>query len=245
MSTTTTVPAPQMMLPGQTAAPEGPADMTMMYVMHHAFRRDLARFAQAVGATPLEDRATWKALAGRWDRFFTILHHHHSLEDRYIWPFLMQRADAEERETLQAMEDEHGHIDPLLTSVAEGFAALGGDRLPPGSEDVRAALRVRVAATRDTLGQHLRHEETEAIVILQRHSTTADWHRIEKEEIGKHKIAVPMPFLVGWCAEGIPAKERDEVFATVGLPFKILWVLSRRSFRRGEHHAFRYVAQEG
>src|SRR4051794_25311465 len=231
----------QLMLRGQTAAPAGPADMTMMYVMHHAFRRDLSRFAEAVAVTPVQDRATWRALAARWDRFFTVLHHHHTVEDRYIWPFLMQRADADERETLQAMEEEHEHIDPLLTSVAEGFAALSGDRLPADAEDLRAALRVRVAATRDTLGRHLEHEETQAIVILQRHSTTADWHRIEKEEIGGHKIAVPLPFVVGWAAEGVPAKERDLVFATAGMPFKVLWLLTRRGFRRGEQKAFRYA----
>src|SRR4051794_4809349 len=220
-NTPTTAYPDQLMLPGQTAAPGGPADMTMMYVMHHAFRRDLERFTSAVAATPVEDRATWKALVARWDRFFTILHHHHSVEDRYIWPFLMQRADAADCDTLEAMEEEHGQIDPLLASVAEGFAALAGDRLPAGAEDLRAGLRVRVAATRDTLGRHLEHEETQAIPILQRHSTTADWHRIEKEEIGKHKIAVPMPFLVGWCAEGIPATPRAEIFATVGTPFKV------------------------
>jgi hemerythrin-like domain-containing protein len=237
---TTTYPD-QMKLPGQTAAPSGPADMTMMYVMHHAFRRDLDRFTSAVTATPLADRTTWKALAARWDRFFTILHHHHSVEDLYIWPFLMGRADDDERETLEAMEDEHGHIDPLLTSVAEGFTALAGDRLPPGAEDLRAGLQVRMAATRDTLGRHLEHEETQALVILQRHSTTADWHRIEKEEIGSHKIAVPMPFLVGWCAEEVPAKELNEIFGTVGTPFKVLWLLTRRGFRRGERKAFRYA----
>ena len=242
MNTTTTTTGPaQLMLPGQTAAPAGPADMTMMYVMHHAFRRDLDRFAEAVAATPVEDRATWAALAARWDRFFTILHHHHTVEDRYIWPFLMERADADECDTLQAMEEEHEHIDPLLSSVAEGFAALSGDRLPVDAEDLRAGLRVRVAATRDTLGRHLEHEETQAIVILQRHSTTADWHRIEKDEIGKKKPAVPMPFMVGWCAEGIPSQQRDAIFATAGRPFQVLWVLTRRGFRRGERKAFKYT----
>jgi hypothetical protein len=140
------------------------------------------------------------------------------------------------------MEGEHDQIDPLLTSVAEGFTALAGDRLPAGAEDVRAGLKVRMAATRDLLARHLEHEETEALVILQRHSTTADWHRIEKEQIGKHKIPVPMPFLVGWAAEGVPPKERDLVFATVGTPFKVLWLLTRRGFRRGERKAFKYAA---
>ena len=137
--------------------------------------------------------------------------------------------------------DEHGHIDPLLTSVAEGFAALAADELPVDGEDKRAALAVRMAATRDLLGRHLEHEETEAIAILQRRSTAEDWHRLEKDEIGKVKIAVPLTFMVGWCAEDIPAKQRDQVFATVGRPFKVLWWLCRGSFRRGERAAFRYA----
>ncbi len=34
----------QLRLPGQVAAPEGPIDMVTMYVMRHAFRRDLDAF---------------------------------------------------------------------------------------------------------------------------------------------------------------------------------------------------------
>lgn len=33
----------QLRLPGQAAALEGPVDLRMMYVMHHAFRRDRRR----------------------------------------------------------------------------------------------------------------------------------------------------------------------------------------------------------
>ena len=46
---------PQVLLPGQAAAPEGPVDMIMMYVMHHAFRRDLAAFAARVPSVAVED----------------------------------------------------------------------------------------------------------------------------------------------------------------------------------------------
>src|SRR3954454_20772298 len=57
---------PQLRLPGQAAAPEGPVDMTMMYLMHHAFRRDLSLFATTVPRTPVEDRRAWRALEERW-----------------------------------------------------------------------------------------------------------------------------------------------------------------------------------
>ena len=55
-------------LPGQAAAPDGPLDMTMMYVMHHAFRRDLRALARAARVTPLGDRVAWRELdaGGGW-----------------------------------------------------------------------------------------------------------------------------------------------------------------------------------
>ena len=72
---------PQLDLPGQTHVAEGPNDQTGMYVMHFAFRRDLAAFASSVRATPLGDTETWVALGRRWARFANTLHHHHSAED--------------------------------------------------------------------------------------------------------------------------------------------------------------------
>src|SRR3712207_6726515 len=115
MSTTSTPAAlRQVRLPGQAAAPEGPVDMTMMYVMHHAFRRDLAAFAAAAPVTPVEDRDTWRALEERWQLFTAPLHHHHHGEDTWLWPWLMERVGAEEQATLTAMEAEHAEIDPGL-----------------------------------------------------------------------------------------------------------------------------------
>ena len=94
----------QLRLPGQTAAHEGPVDMHMMYVMHHAFRRDLAAFAAAAAVTPSADRDTWQALARRWELFSTALHHHHAGEDAGLWPRLLEVADEQDRATLEAME---------------------------------------------------------------------------------------------------------------------------------------------
>jgi hemerythrin-like domain-containing protein len=231
----------QLTLPGQAAAPGGPVDMKMMYLMHHGFRRDLNRFAAAVEATPVDDRETWVALAARWERFFEVLHHHHSGEDAGIWPYLLERAEADERATLEAMEEEHSHIDPLLSSCAEGFAAMAGDRVGVDVDDVRAALKVRVAATRDALSRHLAHEESEAMVILQRHMTPEDWEQIEVEHFRKKETFARLRFMVCWLAEDVADSIRKPLFDEAGLPMKVLWRLSRRSFDRAERRAFAHV----
>jgi iron-sulfur cluster repair protein YtfE (RIC family) len=242
----------QMMLPGQAAAYGGPVDMTMMYLMHHAFRRDLRRFAAAVPVTPCDDRATWAALAERWDRFSVLLHHHHQGEDAGIWPWLLERATPAERAVLEAMEAEHDKIDPLLAGCSEHFAALGADGDvggdvggdAAGREQHRAGLSVRLAATRDLLAHHLRHEETGAIPIIQAHMTPADWARIEKEHFRGGDARVKLSFVVPWLAEGISPAQLADVLAAVPPPIRVVWWLTRGGFRRGERRAFRYLAEE-
>ena len=228
----------QVRLPGQTAAHPGPVDMTMMYVMHHAFRRDLAVLAAAAAVTPATDRTAWRALADRWALFAEALHLHHSGEDRGLWPRLLAVATAEEAEVLEAMEAEHEGIDPMLTACASGFARL---REHP-DDDARAALAVRLAAARAQLGEHLRHEETEAIAIIQRRLSDADWHPIEEESF-KHDIPPrTLLKLVPWVAEGVPADVRKVVFsAPGGRVNQTVWLLTRGGFRRRQRRALAYV----
>ena len=139
----TTQTSSQIMLPGQAAAPDGPIDMAPMYVIHHAFRRDLRDFVAAAAATPTTDHRTWRLLAARWQFFATVLHKHHTAEDTEIWPVLLERVtaahDAQALATMQAMEDEHAEIDPLLAACAEGFTELAGANPAPEKQGAHAA----------------------------------------------------------------------------------------------------------
>jgi len=117
-TTTQGAQLPQVSFPGQASAPAGPADLTPMYLMHHAFRCDLQNFKAAASSTPVDDSATWRALHQRWEMFARVLHHHHAGEDAVLWPLLLRRADEAAdpaaRVTLEAMAAEHEEIDPLL-----------------------------------------------------------------------------------------------------------------------------------
>src|SRR4051794_28362859 len=130
MTTTTTVPrtVPQLMLEGQAAAPEGPVEIAPMYLMHRAFRRDLDAFADVIATVAVADRRRWALLARRFALFATVLHKHHSGEDRAMWPLLIDRGA--DPAALGALAAQHADIDPLVTSVANdlrGLAAGIGD----------------------------------------------------------------------------------------------------------------------
>ena len=225
----------QLRLPGQAAAPEGPIDLRTMYLMHHAFRRDLDAFADAVRNTPAGDRRTWKALADRWDLFAEVLHKHHTAEDDHIWPALVRLGTPEDRAVLEAMEAEHEEIDPLLASCASGIRRLANR----ADEDARAALAVRVCAARESLRRHLVHEETEAIAIIQRLMSPEHWVELE-EKVGKDTSLRQAVRVVPWVGYGVPREALERVFDDLETPFRIIWSLTHRRFARREARTFRY-----
>jgi hemerythrin-like domain-containing protein len=238
MATTSSTWPRQLRLPGQVAAPEGPIDMQMMYVMHHAFRRDLDLFAAAVRNTPVEERATWALLAGRWELFAEVLHEHHTVEDAGVWPALRRVGAEADIAVLDAMEAEHDEIDPLLEGCAAGLRRLA-ERV---DEDTRAALAVRVCAARESLRRHLAHEETEAIAIIQRLLTAEDWTRIEEEHVGGDVPFATVVRIVPWAAYGVPREALDRVFAQAGgRGFRLVWLCTRRRFARTHARTFRYA----
>ncbi|MET1008155.1 MAG: hemerythrin domain-containing protein [Propionibacteriaceae bacterium] len=227
----------QLQLPGQAAAPDGPVDMIMMYVMHHAFRRDLATFAAVVKATPLDDRRTWRALARRWELFATALHHHHTGEDSGLWPLLTARTDDAGRRLLTAMEDEHSQIDPILDACAAGLGRMCNAPDP----DVRAALVVRLVAGKESLGRHLAHEETDAIALVQQVMTSAEWDQLEADHFRpQHLSRVRQLQLMCWALHELPTSALERLLLTAPILQRLIWLITRPAFERGERRAFRY-----
>lgn len=230
MTTTT-----QLMLPGQAAAPAGPNDLTGMFLIHHAFRRDLRAFVAAVTGTPAGDTVSWRALHDRWRLFGTFLHHHHTTEDEAIWPLLLSRVDEAGRETLAAMEAEHHEIDPLLAACGDGFATLATH----GDEDVRASLEVRTVAAAERLHRHLAHEEAEALVLVQAHLTPAEWEVMEEKSAKGSYTFRELMALVPWIMYGLPVEAQRRLLKLAGPTLALLWRVNRRGFARREAATFR------
>jgi hemerythrin-like domain-containing protein len=236
MSTTqTTRPAdvPQLRLPRQVGSPAGPVDVKMMYVMHHAFRRDLVMFADAAAVTPAVDRDAWSALARRWAVFSEILHHHHSGEDAGLWPWLMRAANPEEQATLEAMEAEHGQIDPILTACATGFETV----LRTGAQADADRLAERLAAARDCLLAHMGHEESDAMALVQKHMTQQDWDHVVENNFDKKVEPRLLLAVVPWIAYELPGPVVAELLSEAGLPMKVVYALTRRRFQRLQDRA--------
>ena len=198
MSTTPAV-VPQLRFPGQAAAPEGPVDLTAMYVMHRAFRRDLDAFADVVPTVAPEDRARWAILSPRFSLFESVLHKHHHGEDVALWPLLAERGA--DRTVLEALEAERAGIGPLLDSARADLQALAAGTGDAATRDRLAAATTRL---RDELGAHLAHEERDGMALAQAHLTQEDWDRLDREVFSKDYTAKEVPAVLGWVVSGLP-----------------------------------------
>ena len=224
----------QIRLPGQAHVADGPHDQTGMYLMHHAFRRDLIAFETAVRRTPIRDEATWRALAARWGRFAEVLHHHHAVEDASIWPLLLQGVtDERDRAVLRAMAAEHGQVDPALAAATAAFAAMPEQP----SEERRTDLEARVSAVRDLLHEHLAHEEREALPLLQRTLSAEQFASTEKAAEKAYPVRL-LPFIVPWVMEGVPDHVARSFLREAGRVYGVLLTITRPRFRRAERRAF-------
>ena len=183
----------QLRLPGQAAAPEGPVDMFMMYLMHHAFRRDLAAFARP-RRTP---RSRTPPPGRRWPSAGRSSPRRCTTTTAARTPGCGRRcssaADDEDRATLEAMEAEHDEIDPLLEACAQGFARLrrAGRRRRPRRARRTAGGRPGVPGPAPRARGDRRDADPPA------HFTQEDWERLDEEHFkGRATFG---QVVVPWC----------------------------------------------
>lgn len=135
---------------------EGSASIaTAVMMSHHGFRRDLARFAAALGGGP-SAVPDLPALCDEWRSFRNTLHGHHHAEDTGLFPNLAGQHETL-RPTIERLTADHRQIDPLLERGDRAFAAPSFD----GPEAARV-----IAELVSLLQAHLATEEAEVIPHL-------------------------------------------------------------------------------
>lgn len=163
-----------------------------MVVMHGALRREF-RLAPALvrRSTATSERAVMRT-AAHIEWLLSVLHEHHTIEDRLLWPLLLERCPAELAPIVHLMEEQHDAIGQLLDRAA---ALIPTWRANPS---IAAAdeLAIVVGQLVDVLDEHLGAEEERLLPIAARWMSQEEWDHLGEE--GMRSVpALQLPRLLG------------------------------------------------
>jgi iron-sulfur cluster repair protein YtfE (RIC family) len=187
---------------------QGTVDFTLMYAAHDAFHRDLRYLTAAAGAGRTAD----PAVRAGWATFKNQLHVHHTAEDTSLWPPLRHKVTRPgETAVLDAMEAEHARIDPLLAQVDASLAASG-----------HAGLAGNAAALAQTLAAHMKHEEDQALPLVEAHLGPGGWAAFRKAT-GKIQGLRGGAEFFPWMLDGAPPETSRRVLGMLPPPARLLY----------------------
>jgi iron-sulfur cluster repair protein YtfE (RIC family) len=200
-----------------TSQATGHLDLTLMVAFHDAFRRDLAHLAHTASRhrADLEEPARHTAVLAGWELFKTQLHIHHTAEDNDLWPrmrtHLADRPD--DLALLQAMHDEHTHIDPLLAAVEGALADRDGGHQRLGDT---------VDALASALYGHLGHEERDVLPLIDRSLTPAEWQAFGNDQRRRTGIRGAAQFLP-WLLDEASPEQVKAVLGGLPAPLRVVY----------------------
>lgn len=172
------------------------ADVTMMYLVHDAIRRDLDRLEDglhqlaSMHAGPAR-RALISALERTWADLDHYVHDHHAREDERLWP-LLRRACPLTAELIDDMAGEHAAIEPLVRGCRS--AMVRALTSYPTFEDASRAADA-MGALRGELRAHLAREEEAALPYVVEH-LGPHWPAFEAGQRGMARLTRFLPWLL-------------------------------------------------
>ena len=187
--------------------PNGPADTTMMRIVHDALRRDLRRVRQVITGDPPPDRSQRVAVAAHLRWVMGFLEAHHRAEDLGLYPLRVERDPAADA-LVADMAAEHAGVAeaiPTLEAAATDYAQGGAvGRLVAALDDLGEALL-----------PHLRREEDEAMPAVSRAITDAEWSALEQRYNLEGKSMAQLAQEGHWLIDGATAEDRGRVLGLV------------------------------
>ncbi|MGY1605597.1 hemerythrin domain-containing protein [Geodermatophilus sp. SYSU D00700] len=208
-------------------APVPMADVRDMYVVHRAFRREFRLLPELVRAVAPGDTDRAAVLAGHARLVLQGLHLHHTGEDEYLWPTLLERCPPD-AEVVHRMEAQHEQVEHLIERLGPALDRWEAEARPAVAEEVAGTID----ALREVLLVHLAEEEREILPLAERHVTQAEWARLGAH--GQEVMAKKdLPILFGALVEECSPEEREMMLGVVPFPVRVLLrTVLARQYRR-------------
>jgi hypothetical protein len=180
-------------------------DWTLMNAIHDALRRDLDQL--------LRTTASRAAARARWEVFRAHLRYHLATEEVVMWQPARARlaGDPHGQALLDAMEDEHRLLGPLLAVTDDAFVM---DADPAWLRQVVSRLRTRLAS-------HLAHEEADALPLISQIMTPPELAGIARAVRGGTSIR-RAGATIPWALAGATPDVCHQVLSELSAPARLL-----------------------
>ena len=176
-------------------------DMSMMFAMHDALRRELVQVARIGRRTGDHPGQLLRAALG-WELFKKFLLAHHQSEDDTLWPALRANVAGQPGRVAlaDALEAEHAVIEPLL--IAIDAAAADPDYGYQRFGDIVDELATKLTA-------HLAHEETDGLPLIDASLTELQWQHFA--QVHTERIRGDASLYMPWLLNGASPQMLDAI----------------------------------
>ena len=202
-------------------------DIRDMMVVHRIFRRELPLLADIVRRASDGDARRAGHVARHIDFCLDSLHHHHSAEDEYLWPKLLERARPH-AELVRRMEAQHEDVAGYAGQARQLTAHWRAAPLPRTGTELTTAL----ARLSSALTEHLDEEEARILPLVRDHITVAEWEELSRKSFEKIPPGARVVAMGQVLADGTLA---DQALFSAKLPppARLMWRLwGRRRYAR-------------
>ena len=176
-------------------------DMSMMFAMHDALRRELVQVGRIARLRDDHPGRLLRAALG-WELFKKFLLVHHQSEDDTLWPTLRTNVAGQPDQVAlaDALEAEHAVVEPLLTAI--DAAAADPDYGYQRFGDIVDELATKLSA-------HLSHEETDGLPLIDVSLTAQEWQRFA--QVHTERIRGDAPMYMPWLLNGASPQMLDAI----------------------------------
>lgn len=166
-------------------------DVRDMLVVHTALLREFRLAPAAVTRVPIGDRRRAALVDRHLGLLCQLLHHHHTGEDRLLWPLLRARLPRRDLARIEQAETQHADIERALDGVATARRSWTDD----ADGDGRQLLAEALQQLHDLLAEHLDGEERNLLPLAAAHLTAAEWRAVgQAGAAGIPRSAMPLVF---------------------------------------------------
>ncbi|MFD3450605.1 nitroreductase/quinone reductase family protein [Streptomyces sp. NPDC058691] len=193
-----------------------------MVVVHRIYRREFGLLADLILSAPAGDTRRAVDIADHLEFTLAGLHHHHTAEDEFLWPRLLERAQPQ-ADLVQRMQFQHDAVATSIEAARQLMQKWCGDPTTALGRELAATL----TGLRDALNEHLDDEEMHILPLVRTHLTVTEWQEVGQKAFEKFPRSA-MPIAVGQLLEVATASDRELFFGKLPLPARAMWHLVGR-----------------